>query len=85
MLELLLGLVDGPDPLHNILLKLLNLILESLLVLFILLLMLSLDDLLSLFSDSVKLDILSSFLEIFNFQIKSFLDELHSLKVCFEL
>lgn len=85
MLQLLLGLIDSLDPLHNILFQLFDLVLKPLLVLLVLLLMLTLDDLLSLFSDSIKLNILGPLLEIFNLKIESLLDVLYSFEVRFEL
>lgn len=84
-LELESSLIDGPDSLLGVLFELLDLIFKSLLVLFIFLLMLTLDDFLGLLSDSVELDILSSLLEIFNFQIESLLDISNPLETSFEL
>lgn len=72
-LELHLGLVYSLDSLFGVLFQLSDLVLKSLLVLFILLLVFALDDLLSLFSDSIELNILGSLLEVDDFKIKSFL------------
>jgi len=75
LLELQLGLVDVLDPLLSILLELLDLILKTLLVFLIFLLMFTLDDLLSLFGDSIELNILGSLLEILDLKIESLLLE----------
>ena len=83
--ELLLGFVNGLNPLVGVLLELLDLVFKSLLVFLVLLLMLSLDDFLSLLSDSVKLNILSSLLEVGDFKIKSLLDISYPLEIGFEL
>lgn len=84
-LQLLLGLVDGLDTLVSILLQLFDLVLKSLLVLLIFLLVLSLDDFLGLLGHSVQLDVLSSLLEISNFEIKSLLNVSNSLEISLEL
>ena len=84
-LQLLLSLVNSLNPLVSILLELFDLVLKSLLVFLILLLMFSLDNFLSLLSDSVKLNILGSLLEISNFEIKSLLYVSDPLQICFEL
>lgn len=70
-LELQFGVVDGLDSLLSIFFKLPDLVLESLLVFFILLLVLSLDDFLSLLGHTIELDVLGSLLEISDFQIES--------------
>lgn len=70
-LELQFGVVDGLDSLLSIFFKLFDLVLKSLLVFFILLLVLSLDDFLSLLGHTIELDVLCSLLEISDFQIKS--------------
>lgn len=70
-LELQFGVVDGLDSLLSIFFKLFDLVLKSLLVFFILLLVLSLDDFLSLLCHTIELDVLCSLLEISDFQIKS--------------
>lgn len=68
--ELLLCLVEGLDALLHILIKLSDLVLETLLVFLILLLMLALDDLLSLLGDPVHLNILCTLLEIQDLKVK---------------
>jgi len=71
--KLLLGLVDGLDPLLSILFELLDLVLKTLLILLIFLLVLALDDLLGLFSYPIELDILGSLLKVLDLKIESLL------------
>lgn len=84
-LELESGFIDGPDSLLSVFLKLLNLVLEPLLVFLIFLLMLTLDDFLSLFCNSVQLHILGSLLEVLDFQVKSLLYIANSFQSSLEL
>lgn len=72
-LKLLSGFIDGPDSLLSVFLKLFNLVFEPLLVFLIFLLMLTLNDFLSLFCYSVQLHILGSLLKVLDFQVKSLL------------
>jgi len=85
VLKLLLGLIDGLNPLLSVLFKLLDLVLKSLLVLLILLLMLTLDDFLGLLGNTIKLDVLGSLLKIGDLQVESLFDVFNSLKVSFKL
>jgi hypothetical protein len=84
-LEFLLGLVDSTDALLSVLLKLLDLVFKPLLVLFVLLHMLALNDLLSLLSYSVELDILGTLFEVLYFKIKALLLVLDLLQVHLEV
>ena len=84
-LQLLLGLVDGLDTLVGILLQLFNLVFKTLLVFFVLLLMLSLNDFLSLLGHSVQLHVLGSLLKISDFEIESLFDVSNSLEISLEL
>jgi hypothetical protein len=68
--QFLLCFVDGLNALLYILIELSDLVLKSLLVLLILLLMLALDDFLSLLCDTIHLDILSALLEVQDLKIK---------------
>ena len=79
-----LGLIDGLDTLGSVFLKLFDLVVKAFLVLFNLLRVLALDDLLSLFSHSVKLHVLGSLFKIFDFKVKSLLLITNLLQIHFE-
>lgn len=80
-LELLLGLLDGLDPVYRVFFELLDLLLKTLLVLFVPLGVLALDDLLGLLGHTVKLNISGSLFEILSHQRQLFLLELNFLEV----
>lgn len=84
-LKFFLGFIDGLNPLLSIFLNSFGLFLETLLILLILFLMLTLDDLLCLFGDTIKLDIFGSLFEIGDFQNKSSVLVLDSLQACLVL
>lgn len=80
-LELLLGLLDGLDPVDRVFFELLDLLLQTLLVLFVPLSVLSLDDLLGLLGHTVKLNISGSLFEILSHERQLFLLQLNFLEV----
>lgn len=84
-LKLHSGFIDGPDSLLSVFLKLSNLVFEPLLVFLIFLLMLTLNDFLSLFCYSVQLHILGSLLKVLDFQVKSLLYIANSFQSSLEL
>lgn len=84
-LELESGFIDGPDSLLGIFLKLFDLVFKPLLVFLIFLLMLTLNDFLSLFCYSVQLHILSSLFKVLDFQVKPLLHITNSFQSCLEL
>jgi len=84
-LELESGFIDGPDSLLGVFLKLFDLVLEPLLVFLIFLLMLTLNDFLSLLCYSVQLHILGSLFKVLDFQVKSLLHITNSFQSCLEL
>jgi hypothetical protein len=77
----LLGLLDGLDSVDRVFFELLDLLLQTLLVLFIPLSVLSLDDLLGLLGHTVKLDISGSLFEILSHERQLFLLQLNFLEV----
>lgn len=70
-LELQFGVIDGLDSLLSIFFQLLDLVLKSLFVFFILLLVLSLDDFLGLLGHTIELDVLCPLFEISDLQVES--------------
>jgi len=93
--QLEFGIIDSFDPLLSIFFKLLDLVFKSLFIFLVFLLMLALDDFLSLLCDTIQLNILGSFFEIFDFEIESFFlifdsfeaslefaDSIHQLYLC---
>ena len=84
-LELESGFIDGPDSLLSVFLKLFDLVFKPLLVFLIFLLMLALNDFLSLLCYSVQLHILGSLFKVLDFQVKSLLHITNSFQSCLEL